>query len=100
MGLPPPRLVGVRELRERFNRGDYLSRASIGEFTCCLRDEARATSADEPAGTRSLTIGYLDRDGRRAFMVHLYLRPNGTIGGSGRPDPKWLVEDGVVYRAP
>jgi hypothetical protein len=32
-------------------------------------------------------------------MVHFYLRPDGTIGGSGQPDPKWLFEDGVVYVA-
>ena len=30
-------------------------------------------------------------------MVHLYFRPDGSIGGSGKPDPKWLFEDGVIY---
>lgn len=30
-------------------------------------------------------------------MVHIYLRVDGSIGGSGKPDPKWLFEDGVVY---
>jgi len=24
-------------------------------------------------------------------MVHQYLRPDGIIGGSGKPDPKWVV---------
>ena len=26
-----------------------------------------------------------------------YLRPDGTIGASGRPDPKALIVEGVMY---
>jgi hypothetical protein len=42
-------------------------------------------------------VAYVDDAGRRIFLVHVYLRPDGTIGASGKPDPKWLFEDGVVY---
>jgi hypothetical protein len=41
-------------------------------------------------------VSDVDDVGHRIFLVHFYLRPNGTIGGSGKPDPKWLFEDGVV----
>jgi hypothetical protein len=29
--------------------------------------------------------------------VHQYLRPDGTLGLSGRPDPKLVLYEGVVY---
>ena len=51
---------------------------------------------DEPPGTRSLTISYVNNAGERVFMVHIYLRPDDSIGGSGKPDPKWLFENGVI----
>jgi hypothetical protein len=59
----------------------------------------RAQSKDEPSGTRSVTVSYVNDAGHRIFLVHFYLRPGETIGGSGKPDPKWLLEDGVVYSA-
>lgn len=87
------------ELRRRFAQGDYLNRALAGEFGCCLARTKRARSKDEPPGTRSVAVSYVDELLHRIFLVHFYLRPDGTIGGSGKPDPKWLFEDGVVYVA-
>lgn len=69
------------------------------EFGCCLKDEGGPRSKNEPAGTRSLAVSYLNSALERIFIVHLYLGPDGEIGGSGKPDPKWLFEDGVVYAA-
>ncbi len=89
--------IGEAALRERFAEGDYLNRAAQGEFGCCLRRERTPDSIDEPPGTRSLAVSYVNAAGERVFIVHLYLRPDGSIGGSGKPDPKWLFEDGVVY---
>jgi hypothetical protein len=44
-------------------------------------------------------VSYVNEAGHRIFLVHFYLRPDGSIGGSGKLDPKWLFEDGVVYSA-
>jgi hypothetical protein len=74
-----------------------LTRAANGEFCCCLTDEKTPKSNEEPPGTRSLMVSYLSDSLERIFMVHIYLRPDGTIGGSGKPDPKWLFEEGVIY---
>lgn len=52
---------------------------------------------DESEGTRSMMVSYVDESLHRVFMVHLYLSPDGSIGASGRPDPKWLFENGIVY---
>jgi hypothetical protein len=92
--------VSEAEIRRRFALGDYLTRAINGEFGCCLaREMSSGSRKDEPPGTRSLMVSYVNGAGHRIFLVHFYLRPDRTIGGSGKPDPKWLFEDGVVYSA-
>lgn len=52
--------------------------------------------ASEPEGTLSQIVAYEDSS-NRIVLVHRYLRPDGTIGASGRPDPKELFEDGILY---
>jgi hypothetical protein len=83
-------------LRHRFALEDYLNRAENSEFGCCLARERTPQGIDEPPGTRSLTVSYVNDVGERIFIVHIYLKPDGSIGGSGKPDPKWLFEDGAV----
>jgi hypothetical protein len=34
---------------------------------------------------------------QRVAIVHQYLWEDGSIGGSGRPDPKEVTEDGIIY---
>ena len=44
---------------------------------------------------RSQVVSYFDRAVRVA-ICHRYVLPDGTLGASGRPDPKWLrVGDGA-----
>mgnify|MGYP000073566532 CR=1 FL=1 len=50
----------------------------------------------EPVGTRSQMVAYFDGV-RKVALVHRYLRPDGTVGASGMPDPKELLDDGVLY---
>jgi hypothetical protein len=92
-------LLSEADLRRRFAEGDYLNRANAGEYGCCLKSSGRAASQDEPPGTRSVIVSYVNEFRHRIFLVHFYLRPDGSIGASGRPDPKWLFENGVVYQA-
>jgi hypothetical protein len=80
--------VSEAEIRRRFATGDYLNRARAGEFGCCLTREKCSQRKDEPPGTRSLAVSYVEDAGHRVFLVHFYLRPDGTIGGSGKLDPK------------
>jgi hypothetical protein len=93
----PPLLGGEAALRKPVAAGGYLNRAAYGEFGCCFADEKLPDSSAEQPGTRSLTVSYVNDARERIFLVHLYLRPDGSIGGSGKPDPKWLFEDGVIY---
>ncbi len=36
-------------------------------------------------------------EGTEIARAHSYLRPDGSIGGSGKPDPKLVVADGKLY---
>ncbi len=53
-------------------------------------------SKQEP-GTRSIVDSYYDETDRKVMTLHHFLRPNGTLGGSGKPDPKELLVDGIMY---
>jgi hypothetical protein len=47
--------------------------------------------------TRSQYLIYVDNNGKKVAGVHQYLRPDGKLGASGRPDPKELLINGVLY---
>ena len=54
----------------------------------------------EPPGTESQIVSYMRNTGRgleRVCRVHRYLRPDGTIGASGKLDPKSILHDGTLY---
>lgn len=91
--------VDSRVLNRIFNDHAYFERFQRGEFIACLKKETNATSLDEPPGTRSLTVWYMDREGNRICLVHFYLRPNLSIGGRPpfRPEPKMLIHEGTRY---
>lgn len=87
-------------MRRRFNDGRYWERAQSGELRIEEWDSRHPslTAAHEPYCTRSLLLAYFDNDGNEVARVHQYLRTDGTLGASGRPDPKRLFDNGVLYR--
>jgi hypothetical protein len=99
--LPPAFSITAAEMQERFNKGKYWERMLRGEFAAVVigRRKPRAElAAIEPIGTISQMISYRDANDDEVARVHQYTRPDGTIGASGRPDPKRLFEDGILYR--
>jgi hypothetical protein len=46
----------------------------------------------------SQTVEYWDKFGNLIARIHQFRRPGGSLGASGRPDPKWLRHNEVVYR--
>jgi hypothetical protein len=101
--LDPPqvRKVSVREIRQRFNAGDYARRARIGE----LRQEVemdlpfpdwKCGQYGLQIGTRSQLVAYYDGPDVVA-RVHQFLQPDGTLGASQIPDPKELLVDGEIW---
>jgi hypothetical protein len=93
----PVRRVTPQELRNLFNSRGYYERVIRNELTAALESERPArTEANQPPGTLSQMVWYYDKSLRRVALVHQYLRPDGSLGGSGRPDPKRLLLDDEI----
>jgi hypothetical protein len=98
--------VTPEELRRRFNEGYYWERAVLeGEFEEeIVYEELASEAANQPTGTLSQEIIY-HSGGQLVARVHQYLLPGDErdelgrprLGGSGMPNPKELIEDGVWY---
>ncbi len=95
MSKPPdiwndsPIWVDEWTIRRRFNEAQIHERAERGELQVRIigdRHPSRA-KAREPYCTRSQAICYFELDGKPVAMAHRYLRVDGTLGASGRPDP-------------
>src|SRR5207244_2713646 len=84
-------------IRAEFNSMQIVGREMRRDLALLILDDAPApASANQVPGTRSQFIEY--REGSRPVAkCHRYLKPDGTIGGSGRPDPKWLLTEGEVW---
>jgi len=98
--IPFSARVEVWELRCRFNRGRYWQRQQAGEFTALVgKSNPARPAANQPPGTFSQEVYYLDRRTNvEVARVHQYVLSDGSIGASGRPDPKRLHINGVTYR--
>lgn len=51
----------------------------------------------QPICNLSQIVAYFDDQGQEVARVHQYKLPDGTLGASGRPDPKRLLVDGIIY---
>jgi hypothetical protein len=72
-----------------------------GEFTAVVEANRHPALplANEPYCTSSQMVSC--RQGStnlEVARVHQYVRPDGAIGLSGKPDPKRLFENGILYR--
>jgi hypothetical protein len=87
-------------MRRRFNRGRYYERTLSGELKAVPRRDSTPvrTKANEPAGTHSQEVSYLDAANEEVARVHQYIRVGGVVGASGLPDPKRILENGILYR--
>ena len=90
------RRVSEEALRAIFNDERFKERLEAGELTAQVRPDSLhlkgrlARARREPRCTRSQMAEYFDESGRKVAIVHQYRRRDGSIGGKGRPDPKWL----------
>lgn len=83
-------------IRGAFNAGNYWQRAESEEFIQVIEKEKHPFPP--PRGEElccwSQYVVYRTRDGRFVGGVHQYRRQDGTLGGSGKPDPKALIHEG------
>lgn len=87
-------------MRCKFNKGRYWQRLQAGEFIQKIKKSRHPTpeSAGQVHCTSSQEVFYIDAaTGREIARIHQYLRPDGSLGGSGKPDPKRLFHNGILY---
>lgn len=92
--------VTALEMCKIFNDGNYWGKAKSGEFTMVLLEDRHPsrTEANEPFCTYSQMVSYRDQSNNEVARVHQYLRPDKTIGASGKPDPKRVLQGNILYR--
>jgi hypothetical protein len=100
MDSPPIRFVSDEELRALFNASGYEALLQNGVLVETIVADRHPSSnkAGEAPCARSQLIGYRDEAGVILARVYRYLRSDGTLGASGRPDPKFLLYEGVIYK--
>jgi hypothetical protein len=91
--------IAEKAIRKLFNDGDFWARALRGEFkTLTLQSYPAPREAHQRPGAKSEVIEYRDLNGRVA-LVFQYTNPDGSLGASGKPDPKALLIDNTIYIA-
>jgi hypothetical protein len=95
---PVRRKVCPWMMRYRFNALRIFERSQRASDPPEIIDQGPAPrESGEPRGTLSQMIRY--RIGGADYAKwHQYLRLDGSIGGSGRPDPKWLRVGGEIWK--
>lgn len=95
----PRKKVSPKEIRLMFNTGCFRDQLRSGELRARVKvsDHPSPEKAIEPVCTHSEILEYIDGDDQRVALVHQFTRRDGSIGGSGLPDPKLLLVDGVWY---
>jgi len=88
----PVEWVSNTTIRKIFNQGGYVKQIEKGELTVHRKRNSHPDPPPkgEPFCTHSQILYYYTKDGSPVAIVHQYLRPDGSIGGSGLPDPKRL----------
>src|SRR5215831_17614223 len=92
--------VSPETIRTIFNNSQYPSLIASGHLVPHILSDRILQNPNlrgEPQGTRSQTIRYVDLAGQWVVEIHQYLRPDGSLGASGRPDPKRLRIAGTIF---
>lgn len=92
--------IEQEQMRKIFNEGKYWEKTKSGEFSAVAIEDRHPslTVANEPFCTRSQMISYRDQSNNEVARAHQYLRTDGTLGASGKPDPKRVLFNGTLYR--
>lgn len=91
------------KLRELFNQSQYPELIQQNKLVkeivrSRLLQESALLGKTLPPGTKSEIIIYHDPANKGLYAkVHQYILPDGTIGASGKPDPKAILLDGKMY---
>jgi hypothetical protein len=80
-------------IRKKFDEGPYAELIKNGKLRSKVignRHLPNPATFQGPFCTHSQAIRYYDDNRWLIVEIHQYLRPDGTLGASGKPDPKRL----------
>lgn len=81
-----------------FNKGKYWERVKSGELAAKGRsNHLTRPEAKQPWCTYTETLAYTEASGIELARIHQYRRQDGSLGGKGKPDPKRIFLNGVIY---
>ena len=85
-------------VRNQFNTSGLAGQVERGELIEGLwKDQHLSQPRNEPFCTKSQMLIYWTAEREPIALVHQYLRPDGSLGASGQPDPKRIVVGDTVY---
>lgn len=98
----PPTVVyeSAASIRKRFNESQIPMQIQSGELVETFLHNKELDCPEPwqgPPGTRSQIVRYASPGGEWVATVHRYLRPDGSLGASGKLDPKRLRIGGIIY---
>ena len=97
--IMPPETIQAAFNESQISRD--VAAGALGVRVLTGRHLSEPQSVGEPWCTHSQYLRYVDAEGVLQVEVHQYLRPDGTIGASGRLDPKLLrVGPTELWRVP
>lgn len=90
-------------MRRLFNEESFVEQALAGHMQEVVvhsgtPSEDAQKALGLPPGTKSQMLSYRDSNNLELARAHRYLLPDGTLGASGKPDPKRVLKDGILYR--
>jgi hypothetical protein len=96
MTKPPLIKVECREVQRLCRECNCLEWLLTLRTELTVNKPASVHSGQVP-GTLSQIVRCYDADNALVLVVHQFLRPDGTIGASGKPDPKRILRQNTVY---
>lgn len=87
-------------IRQIFNENKIYEKTINGNLTTHIKRDSHLSNPQKvghPYCTWSQIVYYYDKDKKPVAIVHQYLKPDGTIGASGVPDPKRIFIDGKIF---
>jgi hypothetical protein len=97
MTAPSRSRISERDLQNKFRSDEagYATRWNELEMACTYDAPAHPDSGQAP-GTRSKLLRFRE-NGHTVMLLHFFLRPDGSLGASGKFDPKLLMVNGVQF---
>ena len=92
--------ITEKAIQSLFNNSEYPEMITAGTLKRTLLKRSHLQNPDRGIGpycTHSESHLYTSNDGQQFVIVHQYVRPDGTLGASGKPDPKKIKLEDRIY---